>query len=170
MMAVDDRTAKLKEYLEHLRAELERLNKDRGRIEREISLAENALKNSQALYNSMTGAYPPVEEPTPKKYDGMSQVEAARRFIAERDNKPFHAREIWAELSAHGITSKAKEPIWALATNLGLHKEFVPIGDRKATFRLKEEAYQAELEKIKKEALEGRFPGFNDLPKSNNRT
>jgi hypothetical protein len=168
-MAMDDRATKLKEHLDYLRAELERLNKERNKIEREIALTENTLKNGQALYNSWTGAYPPVEETAVKKYDGMSQVNAAKRFLAEHDNRPLHAREIWAELSAHGITSKAKEPVWALATNLGLHKEFIPIGDKKATFRLKEEAYQAELEKIKKEALGGRFPGFNDMLKSNNR-
>lgn len=162
---MDDRLEKIKEHIEYLAEELARLTKERNRIDREISLVENSLKNHQALYNSRTGAYVESEKEVPGKYDGMSQVAAARRFLAEHDNKPFHASEIWAELSVHGISSKAKEPVWALATNLGLHKDFVPIGDKKATFRLTDEAYQSELEKIKKEAIEGRFPGFNDMLK-----
>jgi hypothetical protein len=167
VVAMDDRVGKLKEHLEYLRTELNRLNRERSKVEREISLIENTLKNGEALYNSWTGAYPPVEEETRKKYEGMSQGEAARRFLAEHDNKPFHIREIWSAISSQGITSKAKEPIWAFSTNLSLHKDFEPIGTKKATFRLKEEAYKTELEKIKKEALEGRFPGFNHLLKTN---
>ena len=164
---VDDRLQKLKEHLDYLTEELARLKKERDKVEREIALTENALKNGQALYNSRSGAYPEIK-PIPAKYDGMSQVDAAKRLLAERGNKPLHAREIYAELSANGIQFKAKEPIWALATNLGLHKDFEPIGEARATFRLKDNAYQKELEKIKEEAIKGRFPGFNDMLKRSN--
>lgn len=160
------RLQKIKQHIEYLSQELERLMKERSKADREIALVENGLRNHQSLYDSFSGAYS-ADELGPKKYEGMSQVAAARRFIGEHDNKAYHASEIWAELSASGATSKAKEPIWALATNLGLHKDFAAIGSRKATFRLTDEAYQGELEKIKKEAMEGKFPGFNN--KSNNR-
>ena len=165
---MDDRLEKIKKRLEDLSQELEELKRERNRIDREISLIENSLKNHQALYNSRSGGYVISGEKVPGKYDGMSQVSAARRFIAENGNKPYHASEIWAELSAHGITSKAKEPIWALATNLALHKDFVPFGNRKATFRLKDEAYYDELERIKEDAIKDKFPGFDNIPGGNN--
>lgn len=158
----------IKKHIEEYSQELEELKRQRNRIDREISLVENILKNHQALYNSRSGGYAVSGEKVPGKYDGMSQVAASRRFIAENGNKPYHASEIWAELSSQGVTSKAKEPIWALATNLGLHKDFVPIGNRKATFRLKDEAYQDELERIKEDAIKGKFPGFNNMLRGNN--
>jgi hypothetical protein len=162
-LMMEDRLERLKQHLDYLTQELARLKKERDKIEREIELTESALKNSQALYNSRSGAYPEVE-PIPKKYDGMSQIDAARRFLAEHENKPFHVREIWATISAEGVISKAKEPWWSLATNLGLQKRiFVAIGNRKATFRLTEEAYMKELEKINKERIEQRLPGINNL-------
>lgn len=164
---MEDRLGKLKQHLDYLTEELARLKKEHDKIEREIALTENALKNGQALYNSRSGAYPQIE-PSPAKYNGMSQIEAARRFLAEHDNKPYHAREIYAELSANGINFKAKEPVWALSTNLALHKDFEPIGDKKATFRLKDTAYQKELEQIKREHMEGRFPGLNNMLKGAN--
>lgn len=164
---MEDRLEKLKQHLNYLTEELARLKKERDKIEREVALTENALKNGQALYNSRSGAYTEIE-PRVGKYDGMSQVAAARRFLAEHDNKPYHAREIYAELSGDGVKFKGKEPVWSLATNLALHKDFEPIGNRKATFRLKDEAYQAELERIKKEAMEGKLPGFNNRNNGNN--
>jgi len=156
MPAVDDRVAKFREHLEYLRGDLESLNQQRNKVEREIALVEPTIKNHQDLYNSVIGAYPKAQEASPRKYRGMSQVEAARRFLPEHDNKPHHAKEIWTAISAEGITSKADEPVWFLATNLKVHRDFEAIGDKKVTFPLKEEAYRAELEKIKKETLEGR--------------
>lgn len=164
----EDRLEKVKKHIEYLSQELERLKRERSKVDREIALIENALKNHASLYNSWSGAYSEGKEKAPGKYNGMSQVAAARRFIAEHDNKPYHVSEIWAELSACGVTSKAKEPIWALATNLGIHGDFVAIGNRKATFRLKDETYQAELERIRKEAIEGKLPGFNNASNSRN--
>ena len=155
---------KLKEQLDDLSRDLDRMKRERDKIDREIALAEEGLKYLKALHNSRSGAYAVRDEARPisaAKYEGMSQVAAARRFITEHENRAFHAAEVWRELSANGIASKAKEPVWALATNLKLSKDFEPIGDAKATFRLTKEAYQRELEKIKREWITGRFPGFN---------
>jgi hypothetical protein len=155
---MDERAERLKEHLEYLRRELERLHRERDKIDLEISLVQNGLKNHQALFNSWAGESPSGDGASPGKYNGMSQVAAARRFLAEHDNKPFHASVIWSELSAREITSKAKHPVWALATNLKLHKDFEAVGHKKATFRLTDEAYQAELERIKREAMKAGLP------------
>ncbi len=159
---------KLSGQIEDLSRELERMKSDRNKIDREIALAEEGLKYLRALQNSRSGEYAVQDElylAMGTRYEGMSQVAAARRFIAEQGNRPLHAAEVWRELSANGVVSKAKEPVWALATNLRLGKDFKPIGDAKATFRLTGEAYQRELERIKREQARARFPGFNSMNK-----
>jgi hypothetical protein len=156
----------LDESIGKLGEELNRLKTHHVLLSEKVVLTERALEALLALRDgkaptaevseSIQGESAQGERPSP------TQIGAARRVLALGSNRPLHAMEIWRWVSRQGVTSKAKEPVWALATNLELSKDFEKVG--RSVFRLTQEAYTKELEAL---AREGR-PVTYRLPDINN--
>ena len=157
----------LEESIGKVGEELHRLKRDHVQLSEKVALTERALEALLALRN---GKGPATVVPQSTQAEdaqvepgSLTQIATARRVLALGSNQPLHAKEIWQMVCRQGVTSKAKEPVWALATNLELSKDFERVG--RGIFRLTQEAWMKELQAL---AVEGRFvtprlPGINNV-------